>query len=383
MTKLEPLGIVRIEALHYYVREVPRTHRFLTELLDFREIGGDAEDFAKRSHQHTRVFDAGGVRLYVSEPKGDDCRAARFLSRHPEGIGSVVFEVRDAVRTFELLRARGGTPLGELEVLREGGGTFQTFAIATPFGDTTFRFVQREGFAAPYPGFVANPKVASGGNRYGFTAIDHITSNFSTLAPAGMWLENVLGFEKFWEIDFHTNDVAKDAHEGSGLRSIVHKDPASPVKFADNEPLRPNYRKSQIHLFTVDHGGDGVQHAALATPDLVKTVGALKQQGAPFLKTPGGYYDNLPARMKKATVGTIDENIETLRELAILVDGDKPNKYLLQIFMNDMATIHQDRSAGPFFFELIQRKGDEGFGYGNFRALFESIERTQKAQGRA
>src|SRR5580658_7757326 len=108
MAKLESLGIIRIEALHYYVRDVPRTRRFLTELLDFRETGGDEASFVEKTGQRTHVFEAGPVRFLVSEPVSDECRAGRFLSRHPEGIGSVVFEVESAKRTFDLLEGRGG-----------------------------------------------------------------------------------------------------------------------------------------------------------------------------------------------------------------------------------------------------------------------------------
>jgi 4-hydroxyphenylpyruvate dioxygenase len=252
--------------------------------------------------------------------------------------------------------------------------------MATPFGDTTFRFIERSGYQPFYPGYAANPRIAAGGNRHGFTEVDHLTSNFKSMSYTSLWLENVMGFEKFWEINFHTRDMAPDRAVGSGLKSIVHKDPNSPVKFANNEPLRPHYRASQIHIFDVDHGGDGVQHAALATPDLIKTVSALQAGGAPFMSTPGSYYDALPERMTRAGVGKLDEDIEVLRKLQILVDGAAERKYLLQIFMQDMATIHKDPKAGPFFLELIQRKGDEGFGYGNFRALFESIERAQSAK---
>jgi 4-hydroxyphenylpyruvate dioxygenase len=383
MPTLESIGIQRIEALHYYVFETARMQRFLTGLLDFRETGGSAPTIADATHDRTRVFEAGGVRILVSEPGARHTPATRFLSRHPEGVGAMVFSVKDAARAFELLEARGGTPLDDLTTFRDGNGTYRAFSIATPFGDTTFRFVERRGFTHPFPGFVPNSDLTPGsGNRFGFTDIDHMTSNFATMAPAALWLEGVLGFEKFWEVNFHTRDVAPDRDEGSGLRSIVHKDPASPVKFADNEPLRPNYDKSQIHVFNEDHGGNGVQHAALSTPDLVKTVAALVEAGAQFLRTPGPYYDAMPERLKRCGVGAIDEDIATLRKLGILVDGDKPGKYLLQIFFDDMATLQGDRRAGPFFFELIQRKGDLGFGYGNFRALFESIERAQVAAGR-
>jgi 4-hydroxyphenylpyruvate dioxygenase len=111
-------------------------------------------------------------------------------------------------------------------------------------------------------------------------------------------------------------------------------------------------------------------------------VRELRKNGAPFMPTPGTYYDALPARLTETTVGSIDEPLDRLRELEILVDGSAPHRYMLQIFMQEFAGIHRDPGAGPFFFELIQRKGDQGFGGGNFRALFESIERAQIAQGR-
>src|SRR5581483_41704 len=312
MAKLESLGLTRIEALHYYVRDAKRTARFLVDTLDFREVGGDTPAHVEKTRQRSTLFQAGGpggsgVRFLVSEPVGEGGRAHRFLSRHPEGIGSVIFGVKDAAKALQLLESRGGTPLDDLQTFSEGGGTLKTFAIATPFGDTSFRFIERNGYQPFYPGYVANPKLAADGNRYGFTEIDHLTSNFKSMSYTSLWLENVMGFEKFWEINFHTRDMAPDRAEGSGLKSIVHKDPHSPVKFANNEPLRPHYRASQIHLFDVDHGGDGVQHAALATPDLVKTVSALQASGAPFMSTPGPYYDALPERLKRVGVGSIDE----------------------------------------------------------------------------
>jgi 4-hydroxyphenylpyruvate dioxygenase len=252
----------------------------------------------------------------------------------------------------------------------------------TPFGDATFRFVERRDYRPLYPGFQPAARTEPGGNRFGFSHVDHITSNFKTMAPALLWLENVLGFERFWDIKFHTNDVSPDRQTGSGLKSVVYKDPNSDVKFANNEPWRPFFAHSQINVFIEDHHGDGIQHAAISVPDLVTAVRALRANGAPFMSTPGTYYDALPARLVENKVGAIDEPIQTLRELEILVDGGAPHQYMLQIFMQEFASIHGERKAGPFFFELIQRKGDQGFGGGNFRALFESIERAQVAQGR-
>jgi 4-hydroxyphenylpyruvate dioxygenase len=218
---------------------------------------------------------------------------------------------------------------------------------------------------------------AGGKNRLGFVGFDHTTSNFPTLAPLALWLEHVMGFERFWEIQFHTADVDPAHKHGSGLRSLVYRDPVSGVKFANNEPWRPNFRASQINVFNEELRGPGVQHLAITVKDIIGCVREMRARGVKFMPTPGTYYDILPARLEKLGIGKIDEDIAVLRDLEILVDGDGPGKYLLQIFLKESSGLYHDPEAGPFFFEIIQRKGDEGFGAGNFRALFESIERAQ------
>ncbi|MEM7674979.1 MAG: VOC family protein, partial [Myxococcota bacterium] len=207
-------------------------------------------------------------------------------------------------------------------------------------------------------------------------------SNFNTMTPALLWMEHVMGFRHYWDVEFHTTDVAQAAKIGSGLRSVVMYDDASGVKFANNEPWRPYFESSQIYIFDTDHGGNGIQHLALTVPDIISTVRSLRAGGVEFMPTPGTYYDMLPQRIKDLGIGQIDEDIETLRELEILVDGEGDKSYLLQIFLKDSAGLYGDPKAGPFFYEIIQRKGDEGFGAGNFRALFESIERQQQSEGR-
>jgi 4-hydroxyphenylpyruvate dioxygenase len=256
------------------------------------------------------------------------------------------------------------------------------FSITTPFGDTTFRFMERRGYRNLFPGFIATPAAAGAGNRFGFERIDHLTSNFQTMKPALLWMQHVLGLEQLWEIAFHTNDVAAGPTQtrrehGSGLKSVVMWDPASHVKFANNEPFRPFFKESQINIFAEDNRGDGVQHSALAVIDIVGAVRGLRARGVEFMATPGAYYDVLPERLRRIGVGRIDESIDVLRELEILVDGSAEHAYLLQIFLKEAAGREHDREAGPFFFEIIQRKGDQGFGAGNFRALFEAIERDQ------
>ncbi|WP_437740361.1 VOC family protein [Sorangium sp. So ce1504] len=381
MAKVESIGIKRVEALHYYVRDLERSRRFYTEKLDFQEIAASSPELTAAAAQRSVVFQAGECVVVCSQPIGEGGRAWRYLRKHPDGVGTVIFEVEDIDRAFRLLDGRGGTPIDEVHRVTEAGGTFASFSITTPFGDTTFRFVERRGYRALFPGCVAYDAPRGGENRFGIARFDHITSNFQTMAPALLWMEHVLGLEPFWQIAFHTNDVAKDATHGSGLRSAVMWDPASGVKFANNEPYRPHFKSSQINVFNEEHRGDGVQHVALAVEDILAAVRAMRGRGVEFMPTPAAYYDMLPERLQRLGIGQIDEDAAALRELEVLVDGDGARSYLLQIFLKESSGTHRDPDAGPFFFELIQRKGDRGFGAGNFRALFESIERQQKAGG--
>jgi 4-hydroxyphenylpyruvate dioxygenase len=290
-----------------------------------------------------------------------------------------VFEVEDAERAFALIEERGGTPIEDIQTFRDDGGTLRQFSITTPFGDCTFRFRERRGFRALYPGAEAVPSKPT--NPYGFQEIDHVTSNFQTMKPMLLWLEHVLGFEQMWEVAFHTSDVDPKRKTGSGLKSIVMWEPGSGVKFANNEPARPFFKSSQINIFNEELRGDGVQHVALTVANIVEAVRGLRGAGVSFMPTPGAYYDMLPERIEKTGIGAIDEDIKLLRELEILVDGDHHHAYMLQIFLKEASGLYKDKTASPFFYEIIQRKGDRGFGAGNFRALFESIEREQ--QGRA
>jgi 4-hydroxyphenylpyruvate dioxygenase len=377
MSKESCIGIERLAALGYYVHHLDRARGFLVGKLDFEEIGTSCPVLECRLRQRGSVLRAGECTLVVVEPTGEGGPAERFLRRHPEGIGALTFEVEDAARAFALIEERGGTPITDVARFEDegGGGTLAMFSIATPFGDTVFTFVERGGYEAPFPGFTAREAPAGGRNRFGFGAVDHVTANFQTMAPALLWMEHVLGFERFWEVRFHTEGAAD---HGSGLKSVVMRDPRSGVRIAANEPWRPRYRDSQVSRFAEDHRGDGVQHAALTTASIVPAVRGLRGRGVRFRKTPGAYYDMLPERLQREGVGAIEEDVGVLRELGILVDGGAPGRYLLQIFLEASAGVHEDPEAGPFFFEIIQRKGDEGFGAGNFRALFESIEREQR-----
>src|SRR5450432_4939745 len=381
MAELEPLGILGLEGVHYYVRDLERSERFYLERMDFSEIAESGPTLSEGGRQRSRVFRAGEYVVVCSSPVGEGGRADRFLKKHPDGVGTLAFRVENAERVFTLLDGRGATPISDVETFRDDGGTLKTFSITTPFGDTTFRFVERRGYSGFFPGFRDILPARGGENRCSIIAVDHITSNFQTMAPALLWMEHVLGFERYWDVEFHTRDVGRvKLRDGSGLRSVVMWDRTSGLKFANNEPYRPNFKASQINLFNEDHRGDGVQHIALEVKDIVSAVRGLRARGVEFMPTPGTYYDSLPERLRALDIDAIDEDIQTLRELQLLVDGHGLRSYLLQIFLKDSAGLYRSREAGPFFYELIQRKGDSGFGAGNFRALFESIERQQRAE---
>jgi 4-hydroxyphenylpyruvate dioxygenase len=378
------LGITRLVGLHYYVRDLARSRRFYVERMGFSPIGKSSAALEEAGKQRSEVFAAGEIAIVCSQPVGEGGRAHRYLRKHPDGVGTVAFEVHDIRRTFALLDGRGGTPIDEVQSYRDDHGELLTFSLTTPFGGTTFRFVERHGYGGLFPGMEmdAEALAASEHNPLGLTHIDHITSNFETMAPALLWLEHVMGFEPLWEVAFHTRDVSKsEGMHGSGLRSKVMWDPTSGIKLANNEPVRPMFKASQINAFYEEQRGDGIQHAALASRDLIKTVEELRRRGVEVMSTPATYYEMLPARLAELGI-TLEEKIEDLERLQILVDGAGPQKYLLQIFLKDSAGLYGAPEAGPFFFELIQRKGDPGFGAGNFRALFESIERAQTTENK-
>jgi 4-hydroxyphenylpyruvate dioxygenase len=381
--KKESLGIQRVASLHMFVRDLERSRDHFVENLDFAEIAISTPDFEIEHRARASVVQAGGARFVFMEPLGSKGESFQWLAKHPEGVGRIVFDVDDAEKAFALLTGRGATPMTGLERRTVGGGVVTWFDIATAFGDTLFRFVQHEGKTPIMPDLQPLDPPRGGSNRFDIREVDHVTSNFLTLKPVITWMEQVMGFERHWGIEFHTQDVKKGNFGGSGLKSIVVWDPESEVKFANNEPAAPFYKNSQIFLYCEDNRGPGVQHVALGVGDIISTVEGIRKRGVAFMPTPGTYYDMLPQRLRDIGVGTIDEDLDVLRRLEILIDGSAPRQYLLQVFMREAAGLFKDPQAGPMFVELIQRKGDKGFGGGNFRALFESIERQQQAEGRA
>lgn len=388
MAASEQLGIKGVHSFHYFVEEAERSRQFYQQGFGWTETARASRQMVEQTGQESTVFQGGDIRLVVSTPKSPTCRAARYLSRHPAGIGSLSFEVENLDRAWKFLLDREATPIHAIrETQDDQGGLFRHFSITTAFGDVAFRFIEtkdHEGFA---PGFSVPdaPTLAAAQNpTFKFKKIDHITCNAQTMAAPKLWLEHVLGMEQCWGIEFHTDDITENATTGTGLRSVVMWDPRSGIKFPINEPLQPFFKDGQINKFVEDNCGAGVQHIALEVDNILESIGILREREVGFLHTPGNYYDTAPARLKEAgvDVDAIAHKLADLRKLGILIDGSPVNNYLIQIFLKDAATRYNEPSAGPFFFEIIQRCGDQGFGGGNFRALFEAIEREQTSESR-
>jgi 4-hydroxyphenylpyruvate dioxygenase len=387
--ELRNLGIHGIESVDFVVHDLARSEQFYTQKMDFAVAARSSARHEQATGERSAVFDAARVRVQCTAPLDAGSRAGRFLKAHPDGIRSLTFRVASVEHAWKTLEKRGANFLGEVD--GKPGSGHRHFSIASPLGDVAYRFLEKEGpwaasdeagnrtQGAVDPGFtpvVHAGKQATGNNRHQFTHMDHVTSNTREMRSLTNWYRDVLGFEHFWDIRFHTRDSKPDMDGGSGLQSIVMWDPSCNVKFATNEPLRPNYYASQIAKYVEDNRGPGVQHIAFSTRAIMDVLPQMNAAGLKFLDTPDAYYEMLPARLAERAVTNLKEEIAELKRRRILVDG-RDNRYLLQIFMQEAAVLYDEAAAGPFFYEVIQRRGDQGFGEGNFRALFESIERHQ------
>ncbi len=372
---IENLGIKRVESVDFIVHDLERARRFYADKMDFRLVAQGNEGYAAETGEETLVFDAARARIQLTAPaEGDkNSHAARFLRNHPDGIRHVNFLVESVEHAYKVLdQDRNANIIDEIV----GDDARRSFTIASPLGDVEYGFVEKQDegtFDSRLTAVTYDPEAPT--NRHGFTHMDHITSNTRDLHSLVNFYRDVLGWDHFWDIRFHTQDANPDAI-GSGLNSIVMRDPKSNVKFATNEPLSPNFYGSQIQKYVDDNGGPGVQHIALSTGKIMDVLPDMHASGLKFLDTPDAYYEMLPQRMAERAVENLAEDIKDLQKNKVLVDG-RDNRYLLQIFMQEAALMYDEAAAGPFFYEVIQRKGEQGFGEGNFRALFESIERQQ------
>lgn len=294
-----------------------------------------------------------------------DNTIADHVYKHGDGVKFLALRVKDSTYSWNETTKRGGKSFMEPTTLKDNDGEVVISGIHT-YGDTVHLFIERENYSGPFmPGYVKweNPffKPADTGLLY----VDHCVGNvgWNQMNKWVSFYEDVMGFKNI--LSFDDNDIST---EYSALMSKVMSNGNGFVKFPINEPAEGK-KKSQVEEYLEFYNGEGCQHVAMATNDIVKTITELRNRGVEFLKVPSSYYDDLLDR-----VGQIDEDLEPLKELGILVDRDDEG-YLLQLFTKPV----QDRPT--LFFEIIKRKGAKSFGKGNFKALFEAIEREQELRG--
>jgi 4-hydroxyphenylpyruvate dioxygenase len=311
------------------------------------------------------VVQQGKIRLVFTTPLRADNEIAESICRHGDGVHDVALWVDDAEAAWRETTKRGARSVITPHLLEDESGSVRVSAIAA-YGETVHSFIERGGYKGAFlPGFRAAAGPDSIARPVGLKHIDHIVGNVGW-GEMNRWVDfyrDVMGFSLYQHFD--DKDIST---EYSALMSKVMANGNGRVKFPINEPAEGK-RKSQIEEYLEYYGGPGVQHIAMATDDIVHTVTTLRDQGIEFLRVPATYYEELQTR-----VGKIDESLDDLAQLGILVDRDDEG-YMLQIFTKPV----EDRPT--LFFEIIQRKGSRSFGKGNFKALFEAIEREQAARG--
>lgn len=309
------------------------------------------------------VLQQNKIRFVLTTALTPDHPVAEHVLAHGDGVRDVALWVEDAEKAFRLATSRGARPVREPHVVEDAHGRV-TLATVGTYGDTVHTFVQRDAYHGVFlPGY--EPRTGLDAASTGLEFVDHIVGNvgWNEMNTWVTYYQTVFGFHHF--ANFDDKDIST---EYSALRSVVVANHNERIKFPLNEPAEGK-KKSQIEEYIQAYGGPGVQHLALLTHDIVETVRKLKANGVEFLGTPDSYYDELAQR-----ISGIEEDLSVLRSLGILVDRDDKG-YMLQLFTKPL----EDRPT--VFFEIIQRKGSESFGKGNFKALFESIEREQELRG--
>jgi 4-hydroxyphenylpyruvate dioxygenase len=351
-----PLGVTGIDHVEFYVDNAESWAKYHEHKLGMRRRA-KADPSTGRAGRKAVVVGQGRINFLFAEPAGDD-REAREIGEHVEkhgnGVHDMAFRVKDVHKAIEHARSEG------CKVVREPKdyGEFVSGSILA-FGDTTHTFINRKNHDLFAPGYV---NVAGGieEDEIQLMVIDHMVANVEHMNEWCDWYARVFGFEEARHFDINTGR--------SALMSKVMGATEGYIKIPINEPSSKN---SQIQEFLDEYRGPGIQHIALLTPNIIAAIHAMRDRGMNFLDVPDTYYDAAPQR-----VGEIKEDMNELKRLKILVDRDRPDGYLLQLFSKPLF----DRPT--LFYEVIQRRGNsDGFGEGNFTALFEAIEREQAKRG--
>ncbi len=356
------LPLKGIDHIEFYVGNALQAAHFYRTVFGFSIVAYRGLETGEKSRA-SYVLEQGRVRFVLTTALTPDHEIARHCQLHGDGVKSIAFEVADVEAAMAAVKARGATIVQPVTTSRDEQGQIRTGVIRT-YGDTVHTFVERHRYGGVFlPGFVRMEVPAP--QSAGLAAIDHIVGNVE-LGAMNHWAGfygRVLGFEQL----AHFTDE-QISTEYTALMSKVMQNGTGKIKFPINEPAEGR-KKSQIDEYLEFYHGPGVQHVAMNTRDICATVRMLRGNGVRFLRVPDTYYERLADR-----VGHIDEDLAEIRELGVLVDRDEDG-YLLQVFTQPV----QDRPT--LFYEIIERHGSRGFGVGNFKALFISIEEEQRRRG--
>ncbi|MFN4147696.1 MAG: 4-hydroxyphenylpyruvate dioxygenase [Runella sp.] len=349
--------------IELYVGNAKQAAHYFQTAFGFQPLAYSGLETGQRDRE-SYVVVQDKIRLVLTSPLKGNTEIGRHIDTHGDGVKVVALWVDDATRAYEETVSRGAKPYFEPIVEEDNFGNVVRSGIHT-YGDTVHIFVERHAYQGIFlPGFKAwNPTYRP--SEIGLRYVDHMVGNvgWNEMLTWVNFYANVMGFNQL--VSFDDKDIST---EYTALMSKVMSNGNGRIKFPINEPAEGK-KKSQVEEYLDFYGGPGVQHIAVATDDIIQTVRDLQSRGVEFLRVPTTYYDDLLSR-----VGHIDEDLEPLRELGILVDRDDEG-YLLQIFTKPIMP------RPTLFFEIIQRKGAKSFGKGNFKALFEAIEREQELRG--
>lgn len=363
----DPLPLRRIDHVRFFVGNARQSAYFYRNAFGFDVVAYAGLETRLR-HEAGYVLRQGTITFVLASPLSPEHPESRRLVEHGDGVQDIALEVDNVTTAYETAVGRGAVSVTPPTLLEDANGVYEFAAIRT-YGDTTHTFVNRDRYRGVFaPGYEPIDPERYSPQTYqptGLVAIDHIVGNVEE-GRMNEWVkfyQDVMGFQQL--VSFDDKDIST---EYSALMSKVVQNGNGRIKFPINEPAKGK-RRSQIDEYLDFYHGPGVQHIALMTKDIVQSVRALRDNDVSFLRVPKAYYDQLPER-----VGPIDEDIRELAELGILVDRDDEG-YMLQIFTKPVA----DRPT--VFFEIIERHGSRSFGKGNFKALFEAIEREQARRG--
>ncbi|HSP33730.1 MAG TPA: 4-hydroxyphenylpyruvate dioxygenase [Thermoanaerobaculia bacterium] len=356
-----PLKLKRIHHVEFWAGNAKQSAYYYRKAFGFSQIAYSGLETGNRTTA-SYVLAQGKIRFVITSPLNPHHPAAEHIRKHGDGVCDIALLVDDADFAFNEAVRRGAKAAIEPHDVHDEHGAVRRASVHT-YGDTMHTFISNKDYDGAFlPGY---QRAEIQGEDGGLVVVDHVVGNveLGKMNTWADWYSTVMGFSRY--ITFDDKDIST---EYSALMSIVMSDDNRVVKFPINEPAAGR-KKSQIDEYLDWYHGPGVQHIALLCGDIIATVSRLKANGVEFLAAPASYYEELKSR-----VGDIEEPIDEIRKLNILVDRD-PEGYLLQLFTKPV----EDRPT--LFFEIIQRKGSRGFGKGNFKALFESIEAEQAKRG--